>query len=215
VSTSPAAVARPLRSDAERNRRRILTAALALVSAQGEEASMEEIANRAGVGIGTLYRRFPTKADLLAALVDDLAAELAAIAREALERAPATGLSDFLHEAGRFFTARRGCLPRLWNREAMSTPMMEFREILAGLLAAAHDAGQIGHSVEIGDLSVLLWSMRGIIETTGDIAPGAWERHLDIHLAGMRLSPLPTDQVAISIVDADRIALSRGARHHD
>jgi AcrR family transcriptional regulator len=215
VSTPPATAPRPLRSDAERNRRRVLRAALAVVSAHGEDASMEEIATRAGVGVGTLYRRFPTKADLLGALVDDLAAELAAVARRALEESSDTGLSDFLHDAGRIFAARRGCLPRLWNREAMSAPMAELRETLIALLATAQASGQIDSAVEVGDLSVLLWSMRGIIETTGDIAPGAWERHLDIHLAGMRLSPLPTERAPISTADADRIALSRGVRHHD
>ena len=68
MSSPSVSPARPLRSDAERNRRRILHAALDVVSAQGEDASMEEIAARAGVGVGTLYRRFPTKADLLGAL---------------------------------------------------------------------------------------------------------------------------------------------------
>ncbi len=210
AGTRPAQPTRPLRSDAERNRRRVLAAARSVVSERGEEACMEDIAAAAGVGVGTLYRRFPTKSDLLAALVDDLSSDLADAARRSWERSPDAGLADFLREAGRILAERRGCLPRLWNREALSPPMLELRDTLRLLLAAAKSAGRIADSVEVGDLSALLWSLRGIIETAGDIAPRAWERHLDIHLAGLATSPLPTTRAAIGDTVADRIALSRG-----
>jgi AcrR family transcriptional regulator len=199
---------RPLRRDAERNRHRVLGAALAVVSERGEDASMDDIAARAGVGVGTLYRRFPSKSDLIDALVDDLTIQLSDLARAAYAAAPATGLRDFLFAAGAVLAERRGCLPRLWNRSTVSPAMTTLRATLADLLAAAKAAHQVDAAVELGDLSVLLWALRGVIETTGDVAPDAWKRHLDIHLSGLR-APLRTANAALGTPATDRILLAR------
>jgi AcrR family transcriptional regulator len=75
-----AAADRPLRADARRNRDRILTAARELFASAGNEAQMEDVAARAGVGVGTVYRHFPTKTALLSAMVKEGFAEMAAIA---------------------------------------------------------------------------------------------------------------------------------------
>jgi AcrR family transcriptional regulator len=186
----------------------VLNAALAVVSERGQDVSVEEIAARAGVGVGTLYRRFPTKADLIDAVVDDLTAHLTELARAAHTRAPETGLADFLHAAGAVLAERRGCLPRLWNRESVSPSMRGLRAALVDLLAAAKAARQIDAAVGMGDLSVLLWALRGIIETTGDVAPDAWKRHLDIHLAGLR-GPVTTGHPALSRAATDKILRAR------
>ncbi len=88
---------RPLRRDAELNLARILVAAREVFAEFGYEASMEQIATRAEVGIGTLYRRFPNKADLLAAVVDAATARTCQIANEVLaEVAPADGVFEFI-----------------------------------------------------------------------------------------------------------------------
>jgi AcrR family transcriptional regulator len=73
-----------LRVDAERNRQRILTAAREVFAEQGIEAPMEDVARRAGVGVGTLYRRYPTRADLVAAAFEAKMAAYADVARQAL-----------------------------------------------------------------------------------------------------------------------------------
>ena len=169
---------------------------------------MDDIAARAGVGVGTLYRRFPSKSDLIDALVDDLTAQLCDLARAAYTENPDTGLSDFLHAAGAVLAERRGCLPRLWNRAAVSPAMLELRTTTAELLAAAKAADQVDPSVELGDLSVLLWALRGVIETTGDLAPDAWKRHLDIHLSGLR-APFRTATAALGTQATDRILKAR------
>ena len=70
------AATRPLRADAERNRKRLLDAAAAVFAEHGLEASTAEIARRAGVGHGTVFRRFPTKDDLVAAIVVDRLGEI-------------------------------------------------------------------------------------------------------------------------------------------
>src|ERR671937_643299 len=90
---------KPLRADAERNRRRLLEAAEALFSERGLDVGVGEIAARAGVGRGTLFRNFPSKEHLIAAIVIERMGEASARGRELLEsNAPATALFEFLDE---------------------------------------------------------------------------------------------------------------------
>src|SRR6201991_4974801 len=77
-------VTKPLRADARRNRERVLTAARAAFAEHGREAQMDDVARRAGVGVGTVYRHFPTKEALVNALALDLFEKLVQGAREAL-----------------------------------------------------------------------------------------------------------------------------------
>src|SRR5579862_1591321 len=76
---------RPLRADAERNRRRIMDSARALFAERGLDVTLNDIAHHAGVGVGTVYRRFPSKDDLIDALFEDGVSRIAGIAREGLE----------------------------------------------------------------------------------------------------------------------------------
>jgi AcrR family transcriptional regulator len=86
VTTSPNQTERPLRSDARRNRERILSGARAVFAEHGGEAQMDDVARRAGVGVGTVYRHYPTKEALLIELVREKFRFFAAEARVALER---------------------------------------------------------------------------------------------------------------------------------
>src|SRR3954470_4223559 len=89
---------RPLRADAERNRERILAAARDAFAEGGLDVGLHEIAKRAGVGVGTVYRRFPQKDELVAALFEDRIEDVIAIAEAALAEDDAwTGLEHFLH----------------------------------------------------------------------------------------------------------------------
>src|ERR1700689_3069017 len=106
---------RPLRRDAEQNRQRLLDAAADVFAEHGLEAGVEEIARTAGVGMGTLYRRFPTKDALIAALVHDVLSTMLEIAQESTERPDGTGLEYFLEAASSYQAAHRGCLQGLWN----------------------------------------------------------------------------------------------------
>src|SRR5260370_41339064 len=93
ASTPP----RPLRRDAERNRQRILLAARAAFAERGLEVTLDEIAQRAGVGVGTVYRRYANKDALTDALYEDILAELAAAAgAQPAQKAPWKGLAGFL-----------------------------------------------------------------------------------------------------------------------
>ena len=106
---------RPLRRDAAENRSRLLAAASQVFDEQGLDAGVEEIARVAGVGMGTLYRRFPTKDALIDALVTDLLDAMIELAREAALRPDGLGLEYFLEGASDYQARNPGCLPRLWR----------------------------------------------------------------------------------------------------
>jgi AcrR family transcriptional regulator len=176
---------RPLRRDAEANRRRLLDAASEAFAAHGLDASVEEIAHSAGVGMGTLYRRFPTKEVLIQQLVHNLLDDVLAAGRRALTAPGETGLALFLREAATLQHAQRGCLSRTWNVPLPADFRPEFYRILTELLLRAQTAGTIRTDCTVNDLTVVFWAVRGIIESTGDGPSGAWLRHLDIVLAGL------------------------------
>jgi AcrR family transcriptional regulator len=178
---------RPLRRDAAENRQRLLDAATEVFATHGLDGSVEEVARVAGVGMGTLYRRFPTKQDLVDTLVGDMRRELAALARAAATATDGAGLERLLVSAGELQAGGRGCLSGLWDHsDAELRAMTAFRSTLRQLLAQAQAAGRVRTDVVSTDLWVLLWSLRGVIETTRAVAPQAWRRHLELMIAGLR-----------------------------
>jgi AcrR family transcriptional regulator len=178
---------RPLRRDAAENRQRLLEAATSVFAEHGLEGSVEEVARVAGVGMGTLYRRFPTKQDLIDTLVGDMRRDLVALARDASTAVDGTGLERLLVSAGELQAGGRGCLSRLWDHsDAELAAMTTFRSELRELLVRAQAAGRVRADVVSTDLWVLMWSLRGVIETTRAVAPNAWRRHLELMIAGLR-----------------------------
>ncbi|MFZ0231048.1 MAG: helix-turn-helix domain-containing protein, partial [Mycobacterium sp.] len=99
-----------LRRDAALNRARLLTAAEEVFGEHGFSASVEEVARRAGVGMGTLYRRFPTKDALIAELVGQFVVEFAEQVEAARLVSRGMGLEQFLYRAGEMLSKRRGLL---------------------------------------------------------------------------------------------------------
>src|ERR1700689_4668354 len=131
------AAGRLLRRDAEQNRQRLLEAAAEGFATPGLEAGVEEIARTAGVGMGTLYRRFPTKDALIAALVHDVLSTMRGLAQESTERPDGTGLEYFLEAASSYQAAHRGCLSRLWNAGIEHELVQEIRRLITAMLTDA------------------------------------------------------------------------------
>ncbi len=190
---SSPATDRPLRRDAEQNRQRLLGAAADVFAEHGLDASVEEIARAAGVGMGTLYRRFATKDALIDALVQDVLTTMLGIADESLTRPDGTGLEHFLEAASAYQAAHRGCLARLWNAGVEHDLIQEVRNRIDAMLAEAKRHGRVRADITGTDVTIALWAIRGIIETTQGRAPEAWQRHLDVFIAGLRpaADPLP------------------------
>jgi AcrR family transcriptional regulator len=196
---------RPMRRDAAANRERLLAAASQVFAEHGLEAGVEEIARVAGVGMGTLYRRFPTKDALIAALVHDVMATMRRLASEAAGRPGGTGLEYFLEAASAYQADNRGCLPRLWEAGTERDSAAEVRRLIAALLEDAKNQGRVRSDITSTDLTVTLWGIRGVIETTRGVAPEAWRRHLGILIAGMRPTPEPLAHRPLTTAEVDQV----------
>jgi AcrR family transcriptional regulator len=205
VGTEPATAERHLRRDAAANRQHLIVAAGQVFAAHGLDAGVEEIARVAGVGIGTLYRRFPTKDALIAALVQDVLDTMYELAQAATEAPDGTGLEQFLEASSAYQAKHPGCLPRLWNTDTEHESIQQIRRIVAALLEDAKHHGRVREELTSTDLTMLMWSVRGVIETVGGIAPEAWRRHLDILVAGLRPADVPLAHRPITRAQVDKV----------
>ncbi|PWI15773.1 TetR/AcrR family transcriptional regulator [Streptomyces sp. Act143] len=196
---------RPLRRDAVRNQRQIVDAARQVVSEAGTDASMELIASRAGVGVGTVYRHFPGKQALVDELIRLIHDEHIDAARRALARGDGTGLEEFLRALGGSLSEHRGYGNQLISRTSASHAD-RLRELVAELLAQAQEHRRVRPDITLGDVMTTVWAIRGIITTSGSAAPHAWARHLDIQLAGMRSTTRPSDRPEVTVQELMRIS---------
>ena len=197
--TNATAETRPLRRDAQANRDRIVAAARAVFAAKGVEATVEEIARRAGVGMGTLYRRFPTKEDLVDAVVEDAFAELVRVAEEALQEDDAwAGFCGFLERGLALHGADRGLKDLVASSEhgrARAEAMRaRLRPLIRGLVERARVQGTLRADFAVEDMPLVFWTAGRVIETTASVAPDLWRRYLGLLLDGLRAdaaTPLP------------------------
>jgi AcrR family transcriptional regulator len=186
----PGAAQPPLRRDAQRNRDRILAATRAAFQERGIEASVNEIARRAGVGMGTLYRHFPTKDALIDAVVDARFAELTDAAARALQAPDAMdGLRAFLFAAVDLQAADRGFKDALAARgrdeQGVKAARRRLQAAIGRLVARGHEQGVLRPDLATADVTVLLWATARIVERTTDVAPGQARRFVAMHLAGL------------------------------
>jgi AcrR family transcriptional regulator len=205
-------LSRPMRSDALRNRERLLVAAGQVFEEKGLEASVADVARVAGVGMGTLYRRFPSKDALIEALVSEVLEAMIAMAEEAATRPDGTGLEHFLQAVSAYHAEHLGCLPKLWNsHDVVQAARKQIATRLTDLLAEAQAHGRVRADLTSTDLSLVMWSIRGVLETTRSNAPEAWKRHLDLLLAGMRPAETALPHRPLSQNQVDRILSKRDA----
>jgi AcrR family transcriptional regulator len=195
---------RPMRRDALRNHQLVMEAARAVLAEFGTDASMELIASRAGVGVGTVYRRFPNKEALVDEIAGQILFELVDEARRLLERADGTGLEAFLRVIGQSLTVHHGYADKLVGH-SKSVCVQQLRDLIAELVAQAQDFGRIGPHVTLGDIMTLVWGMRGVVETSSSVVPDAWQRHLDIHLVGLRSPQPPSAHPAVTREQLSRV----------
>lgn len=187
-----------LRADAQRNLVRVLDAAREVFAEQGIDAPVNDIAERAGVGVGTIFRRFPTKDDLLVAVVEQRTVQLIEAADAALESSdPGAALRRFMETAAAMQISDVCWCEAgsdIFGREGIR----ELTDVLVGkmgeLLTQAQTAGQVRSDLRALDLPVLLMAVAksGLMLETA--VPGAWKRYLAIVLDGLRpeaARPLP------------------------
>lgn len=179
----------PQRADARRNRRRVLDAARLLFAERGLDVPMDEIAAAAGVGVGTVYRHFPNKEELLSALVDYRFSILAEAAREALEDPdPWNGFADFMRRSAKLMVDDRGVSEAMDQRAAMcdeAASRAELVELSDRLLRRAQEAGAVRPDVVQADIPNLLCGLGRATGARAGALEGA-ERYVEIMLAGLR-----------------------------
>ncbi|WP_062980996.1 TetR/AcrR family transcriptional regulator [Nocardia anaemiae] len=195
-------VDKPLRSDARRNRDALVNAAREVFEERGLDAPLKEIAARAGVAIGTLYNRFPTRDDLIAAAVEDRIEAGGRIAREAIEIQDPWDAFVYLVEKVCELQAADRLLSDLALRGAPSPAIARAQESGHGLMrrivTRAQESGALRPDWVLEDIAFITWSHTRIIEATAKIAPEAWRRHLALVLDGLRASaahPLPVPPI--------------------
>jgi len=187
ASTSP----KPLRSDAQRNRDRIVASARELFAREGVDAPVEEITRCAGVGMGTLYRNFPTKEDLVDAVLADAFDELVREAERAVEQDDAwAGLTGFLEHAIALHATNRGMKDMLdaheRGRERAEAMRARIRPLMSRLVERAKEQGTLRADFASEDVPLLFWASTRVIEASVGVAPELWRRHLALMLDGMR-----------------------------
>jgi AcrR family transcriptional regulator len=188
-----------MRRDAQRNRERLITSARQLFAEVGVDVSVEEITQHAGVGMGTLYRHFPTKSELIDAVLEDAFAELVALAEKATEAEDAwEGLKGFLEAVLARHVANRGLKDVLatHKRDAQRAEAMRarIRPLLRKLVARSQQQGSLRPDFTPEDLPLVFWTAGRVIEETAAIAPDYWRRYLALLCDGLRAdaaSPLP------------------------
>ncbi|MFF4187671.1 TetR/AcrR family transcriptional regulator [Streptomyces sp. NPDC001691] len=148
-------------------------------------ASMAQIARQVQVAPATMYLRHPTKDSLLQALATWFFDGLITLLDRALEEPPDRQLERFLRTAGVHLATSRSVLPHAFGEMARPEQRQLIYAKIAELLVTAKKAHAVHPDVALADIGAVVWSMRGVIETTAGLAPDAWQRHLDIVLAGL------------------------------
>jgi AcrR family transcriptional regulator len=190
------AAERPLRKDAERNRRRILDAAAELFMQRGLDVTLNDIARHADVGVGTVYRRFPSKELLIDALFVDRFTEMAERAEAALgDPDPWHGLTSFLRESVEVMVRDRGLKQLLLGTPQgcgrVGDARARIMPVVHELIGRAHAGGRLREDVTTEDLAVIQWMLSAVIDYTGDIRPELWRRYADLVFRALENQPAP------------------------
>jgi AcrR family transcriptional regulator len=201
------------RRDAQRNHELLVEAARELFMEQGVEAPLEEVARRAGLGIGTLYRHFATRDALVEAIVERRMGELLTIAEAALSEPDGwEGLVRLLERTLELQAADR-MLKDVLMRYSPETARLEsareeVRRLFERILVRARDEGTLRRDFALPDLALLLWSFAPVIDATAKVAPNAWRRHLRWLLDGLR-ADAAGDQTEAVLTDEELRASMR------
>jgi len=186
--------ARPLRRDAALNREKILLAAREVFGRHGLGVTLDDVARHAGVGVGTVYRRFPDKETLVRALFEqDLGIRQASAERALAHPDPWEGFVDFLTEMGADLAENRGLQEVIMLGSHSSEPIETVRggmlPFLEALIKRAQESGDLRAEITPSDIPVVVQMLSAASQFTQGKRPDVWRRYFEIVLNGIRQRP--------------------------
>ena len=184
-----ATAAKPLRADAQRNRDRLVAAGREVFAERGFEASLDEVARHAGVGVGTAYRRFPNKGALIDEIFEERVSEILDSLERALELEDAwLGLQQFITEFIEFQSADRGLKQAFHEssegRERIKCAKERFLPLLGALVDRAKAQGSLRADATLTDILMGTLMIGAAVDATREVDQDAWRRYLAFALDG-------------------------------
>ena len=211
------ATERPLHADARRNQQAVLESAEALFAVRGSKVRLEDVARHAGVGVGTVYRHFPTKEALVdAVLVGMHQSLLDDVDRALADPVPGPAFATFLAEIVELHARHRVLAEQMSNDEIELSPASSlmrdlFLARVSELVARAQEHGAIRSDVGPSDIAVLLIGITAAI--SGDLEPTLRQRYLTIILDGLRTSdPTPLPGQPLDLTDLELLKKTAAPR---
>ncbi|MCA2206462.1 TetR/AcrR family transcriptional regulator [Nocardia rosealba] len=195
-ATTTAAAPRRLRADAARNQQRIVVAARELFAEHGLEITLDDVAERAGVGVGTVYRRFANKRALIVEVFEQNMVDFADAA-DAANRNPDPWLAlvEFFEHACNHLATNRGFGEVVLELEEDPTRFAEMRERIRPSVAAivdrARDAGAVHSDITTTDFFALIHMVNSFMEFAAPVNPDVWQRYMAVALNGVRTDAVP------------------------
>lgn len=194
MSTSEHTAVRQLRADARRNRERILEAAKAVFGEEGADAQMDDVARRAGVGVGTVYRHFPNKDVLMGELVTEKFKGFTEAAQDALAVEDGwEGFSDLLHRTAEHMAENVALQDALRTTgkafEYAEPARLELNDVIDKLVKRAQRQGTMRKDFRADELGMLMGGLCASMSGPLPAEQQNWQRHLEILLDGLRAKP--------------------------
>jgi AcrR family transcriptional regulator len=211
---------RPLRRDAERNRQRILAAAADLFTERGLDATLDDVARAAGVGIGTVYRRFPDKETLVSELFRDRIDALVTVAEQACAVPdPWQGLVTFIEFAAAAMAGDSGLRQLMmfgtYDRDQVCYARDRMRPVISRLVERAQASGDLRPDFSPTDVKMIAFMLGSIAEYAASVAPEIWRRYLTMLIDGLRPARTGTTELPVpapSVTDLARLMTAQGQR---
>ncbi|WP_425826300.1 TetR/AcrR family transcriptional regulator [Streptomyces fractus] len=208
----PETPARPLRADAERNRQRLIAAAREVFAQRGLEVTLDDIAHHAGVGVGTAYRRFANREELVESVLENEVRRMLDEAEEALTHQDAwEALVHFFLGSAQAFADNRGLRDVLLHSAHGRTRVAAVRERLtpavSALITRAQRDGRLRDDIEPTDFPLIQLMLGAVTQASRDVAPELWKRYVILLLDGLRNDrdrPTPLGHRALDQHEFDR-----------
>ncbi|WP_019971849.1 TetR/AcrR family transcriptional regulator [Mycobacterium sp. 141] len=208
---------RALRKDAERNRQRVLAAARELFAEKGLEATLNDVAHHANVGVGTVYRRFATKEELLDAVFEDGIDRVVALAESGLQNEDSwAGFVWFVGQLCELTATDRGLREMVYSTAyggcGVESSRLRLIPVISRLVERARVDGYLRPDIEHTDMPILGLLAGTVSEWAGRVEPELWRRYVALLLDGMRYQD-GQKRLTVDALDDDQMEMAMNGWH--